>query len=61
MDWEKVAEYLATEAFSLCERADHGFPNDSVTRNEMWGRARIARLLADALRAGISHAPAAEG
>lgn len=56
MDWEKVATYLHNESLSLKDRSA-AFIGDEKTMSEMWLRARIADLLAEALRAGLSATP----
>lgn len=51
MNWELVVQYLEQESESLKMRAN-AF-GDLKTRDEMWGRARMATLLAGALKAGL--------
>ena len=52
MNWEKVADSLSEEFESLVERAN-AFHGDAEVQREMRTRAQIARMLSDALRAGI--------
>jgi hypothetical protein len=52
MDWEKVVDYLREEALSLKDRSV-AFGSDQKTKDEMWGRARLADLLSHALHAGL--------
>ena len=52
MNWEKVADSLSEEFESLVQRAN-AFRGDAEVQREMRTRAQIARMLSDALRAGM--------
>lgn len=55
MDWQKVGQYLDDEWYRLHQRADMG--NDSAEdRRDIRNRAQIFRVLAEAIRAGLTDA-----
>lgn len=54
MDWAKVAQSLEDECQALNERASSAFSADFEAQREMRTRAQIARMLAEALRAGMA-------
>lgn len=53
IDWSRVAQNLKATADLLRQNADAAFHGDQKTKDEMYGRARLAEMLAQALWAGM--------